>query len=150
MRQTSETRIEFNREGLPSFIRAVFGLSVIESWGRWTDANKAEAAEIHFEADLPENFDLVIEYYAFGPNAGQPVLVRCGSCIAAFAASGAQETVRVRIRPLGPARCITISPYYPTSPLELGLSGDDRRLGLALIAMKIECPDPGAGSAISN
>jgi hypothetical protein len=134
-------RIEFNREGLPSFIRAIIGFSVVENWGRWTDANKAEAAEIHFQSDLPENFDLAIEYWSFGPNAGQPVLVRCGSCIATFMASANQETVRVRIRPLAPARCITIRPYSPTSPLEQGLGGDDRRLGLALIAIKIESCD---------
>ena len=69
-------RIDLNRPDLPSVVRAIIGLSFMEDWGRWSDANISEAVEFHFNSDLPEIFDLVIEYWAFGANAGKPILVR--------------------------------------------------------------------------
>ncbi len=131
-------RIDLNRQGLPSVVRAIIGLSFMEDWGRWSDANISEAVEFHFNSDLPENFDLVIHYWAFGPNAGKPILVRCGQCTAAIVASSARETVRVRLRPLTRARVITITPPYPTRPADSGENNDQRRLGIALISVQIE------------
>ncbi len=40
-------RIDLNRPDLPSVVRAIIGLSFMEDWGRWSDANISKAVEFH-------------------------------------------------------------------------------------------------------
>ena len=130
--------INFSREGLPQFLRAIFGLSHIERWGRWSDAELGETVEFHFERALPDIFDLVLECKAVGKNAGLPILVRVGNCTGAFTANENAQTVRLRLRPMIPTRHIIVVPPCPTRPSDLGKSADDRRLGIGFVSMKIE------------
>ena len=130
-------RVDLNRQGLPSVVRAIIGLSFMEDWGRWSDANISEAVEFHFNSDLPENFDLVIHYWAFGP------MPESRSWCVAGNDRGHRRFQRARNSPgssppLTRARVITITPPYPTRPADLGENNDQRRLGIALISVQIE------------
>jgi GT2 family glycosyltransferase len=130
--------IDFRREGQPEFLRAMFGLSHAEGWGRWSDADLGETIEFHFKDELPDIFDLVLECKAFGPNARRPAIVRVGNCTGTFTVSETTETIRLRLRPMTRTSQITIDSPCPTRPADQGGGNDRRRLGIGFISMKIE------------
>jgi phosphoglycerol transferase len=130
--------IDFRREGQPEFLRAMFGLSHAEGWGRWSDADLGETIEFYFKDELPDIFDLVLECKAFGPNAGRPVIVRVGNCTGTFTVSATTATIRLRLWPMTRTSQITIDSPCPTRPADQAGGNDRRRLGIGFISMKIE------------
>lgn len=131
--------IDFTREDLPIFVKSIVGLSGLESWGRWTDANVAPAARIDFAQSLPQRFTLVLTAQPFGPNTGRDLLVKIG-----------MRTLRIKLKE-GPGEYretvdladervtrIEILPAQPASPWELGVNTDTRKLGVGLIRIAFE------------
>ena len=139
-------KVALGRHGLPHFVRAAFGLSGVEPWGRWSDADLGESVDFYFARQLPDVFDLVLECYGFKGNAGLAAVVRLGGCVGTFTVPERFETIRLRFRPPAPTRLISITPPRPTRPKDLGLDPDTRRLGIAFASMTIEDLTPsGAG-----
>ncbi|SQI43071.1 phosphoglycerol transferase I [Serratia plymuthica] len=52
--------IAFMLPGMPQQVKAITGVSSVEDWGRWSDANLAPAVNIDYVAPLPPTFDLVL------------------------------------------------------------------------------------------
>jgi phosphoglycerol transferase len=132
---TLEEGIDFTKNGLPLFIKEISGLSETEQWGRWSDANKASAVELIFYDRLPNSFSLFINAIAFGPNIGETLIINI-----------AEQTYDIKIPKESPFKLkidvnlngqktnkIEFIPPKPTSPKELGLSEDERKLGIGFI-----------------
>ena len=138
----SSHTIDFSKDAYPDFVKDVEGLSVTESWGgRFTDANLAPTAKVHFTQPLPDKFVLLITTGASGPNLNKPVKVKVGQAEAQFvvAEEWKPQTFRLQIELTSPADTIEIEPPNPTSPASAGTQGGDtRKLGLSLRALQIE------------
>jgi phosphoglycerol transferase len=134
--------IDFRRPGLPRFVEDIRGLSDQEPWGRWSDARISPAIVLTFRDPLPASFTLAIRGRAFGPNVRRPIPIRIGNeQHFVILAENAGET-RARFD-MGSAqvRTIEIMPPSPTSPAELGLGNDRRKLGVGLERLWLASPD---------
>jgi phosphoglycerol transferase len=131
--------IDFTRPDFPSFIKDVQGLSVPESWGRWSDANLSSSVRIDFQGPLPNRFYLVFSGQPFGPNSDQDLEVRIGSKTHHFKmlAEGFKYRKAIYLGGEKVAR-IEFLPSHPASPRQLGVSSDDRKLGVGLVKLSIE------------
>lgn len=126
--------VDFRSGTWPGVISHVQGLSAPESEGTWSNAN---IVTIEFAMDLPEHFQLHITAAAFGPNAGMDFVARVGTNTAPFTLD---TTLQERVLDFrNPARVGTleIEVPLPTSPVQLGLSADTRRLGIRFATLQI-------------
>ena len=128
-----ESGMDLRKNGLPEFVEDVKGLSWIEPWGRWSDANLRRNVIIRFTDPLPRAFTLMLRGQAFGPNAEQPVRIRIGRETETITLSSNMEDRHVRFD-LGDRaeREIEITPPVPVAPRDLFVSHDTRRLGIGL------------------
>lgn len=127
--------IDFKRSFWPGVILSSHGLSSPESWGTWSNSGSVylELAEV-----LPSNFTLKILASAFGPNFGQDFVVKIGKASASFLIQNSDVTeVNLNFSGIENSKVIEIIIPEPTSPKDLGVSGDQRKLGVGLISMEI-------------
>ena len=113
------------------------GLGGPEPWGRWTDGDRVT---LRFAAGLPaDGFRLMLEMNpAFGPVQGTEIVVTVGSTTRIFAAPTNAGVVTLDFPPgLEGADTIALDIAHAQSPKSLGLSDDNRRLGLALVRIEI-------------
>ena len=126
--------ITFNREGYPEFVAGATGISVPEAFGRWTDGARAT---IEFARPLPAMFTLTITAAQRGD---KPISVTVGQARTDlhFGRIWEFKTVSVPIVTDGTAKVISFDIPEPRSPKDLGEGDDTRRLGLALVSLKVE------------
>jgi phosphoglycerol transferase len=133
-----EDGIDFSKGGLPSFVKTVSGLSGVEEWGRWSDANLGSAVEITFARSLPKSFSLVVEGSAFGPNIGGELVIVCGKVSRKVLITSNEfifsETFHLESEDVNVIRFI---PSKPISPQQLGLSEDGRLIAIGFKELKI-------------
>ena len=141
-RRIDEVVIDFRMPGIPDQLTSVQGLSAVEHWGRWSDANLAKAVTLQFMDTLPARFKLELNCQAFGPNAEHPVMVEVGQKVLFFwpTANFAAYTMEFVLDT--PERIIKIVPSLPTSPASLNVSTDTRCLGVGLAKLKITSEAP--------
>lgn len=126
--------IDFKRQGLPSFILSVQGLSSQESWGRWSDANENAQVRFNFATLLPNTFNLLMALKAFGPNIGKQLKIRIGSKIYYVKLHEQIEKTQLAVNLNGEkVRSIEFFPPDPISPHEQ----DRRRVAIGFIDLKI-------------
>lgn len=114
---------------------AVQGLSGVEDFGRWSDADEVV---LHFTRSLPASATLRLIASAYGPNAGRPFTVTLGSETQTFTLSDSRQSVLLRFHNSPGLDSLRIAVPAAVSPKALGKSSDDRRLGIALISLDIE------------
>ena len=87
---------------------------------------------------LPNRFTLMLRGRAFGPNAGKPVLVRAGdqAQTLTFSETSEERYVSFDLDDVRQHR-IEIVPPSPTSPKDIGMSDDQRRLGIGLEGISV-------------
>lgn len=132
--------IDFTLPSYPDFLSDVSGMAGYEPWARWTDGTSDPVAKFHFKQPLPRKFILDIKAVAFGPNNGLPVKVRVAGVEKSFVITPRDEagTYRLVFETDGTGDTVEIVPPKPTSPKEIMPgNGDSRKLGIALIALKI-------------
>ncbi len=131
--------IDFKKPGYPNFLAEVSGMSGYEPWGRQSDANNGAPVKFRFKKPLPSKFTLEIKANAFGPNLGKPIKVRVGSVEKTFIHKDAKNpgTYTLVFEGTKGADTIEIVSPVPTSPSELKISADTRKLGVSLISLKI-------------
>jgi hypothetical protein len=129
--------VDFKRDGYPDFLAGVSGVSGKEAWGRWTDG---PSAKFDFKHPLPNKFTLVIQSGVFGPNVGQPAIVRVGKLEKSIVPNKPEEaSYSLSFEGVDNAKSVEIIPAKPTSPKDLDpKNGDYRKLGLYLITLKIQ------------
>jgi glycosyltransferase involved in cell wall biosynthesis len=129
--------IDFSRDTWPREIAAASGLSVAEGWGRWSDANVGPTIQLAFTRPLPVRATLSVTARAFGPNCAHETKIRIGDACYVRQFGASDSTVEFDIATDGSRFDIEIIPPVPVSPLEAGLSGDGRRLGVGLVRLWI-------------
>jgi uncharacterized protein DUF7024/glycosyl transferase family 2/glycosyl transferase family 1 len=135
---TLEEGIDFKRLGMPAFVVGFTGLSARENWGRWTDG---DVAQFRFHEPLPARFALELSGYVLAPNMKRDITVRVGSFKTAFRMTQPPAaTVSILAKNDDGCDTIFIDIPNPTSPAASGASTDVRRLGIALISLKIKPP----------
>ena len=131
-----EDGIAFNRSGKPFFAKQLSGFSDIEEWGRWTTGSEAR---IEFNEPLPEDFIIELVAKAFGPNADIDFEFQAGNSKSKLRVHKYEmRTYRVFVQNPERADLLTIAIPQPASPHSLGLSDDQRMLGLGLSSLKIK------------
>jgi phosphoglycerol transferase len=135
--------IAFMLPGMPEQVKAITGVSSVEDWGRWSDANLAPTVNIDYVDPLPSAFDLVLRARAYGKNVGEPISVRVGNQEQFVTLSEQDTTVTLRFDNPAGARNISITPPAPTEPQE-GASGGfvPKKLGIGLVSLKVEQAAP--------
>jgi len=137
---TLQEGINFAKQGYPSFIAEVSGMSGFETWGRWSDADAGgPVVRFTFVDKLPANFNLVIMANAFGPNVGQPIRVVAGAVEQSWVIQNASppKIYTLQFNHVD-GNTIEFIPPAPTSPQSLGQGNNDpRKLGIGFISLKI-------------
>ena len=127
--------IDFSKTPFPPGIVDARGFSGAESWGRWTDGEKAV---LTFNNPLPKKFDLVIIVHAaFGPNANKPVKLRIGDTEQTFTVFAPDQTISIPVHLGVDTKSLEIILPAATSPKSIGASEDVRRLGIAVSKISI-------------
>lgn len=110
------------------------GLSGAEPWGRWSEGPQVM---LEFEAPLPPAFTLRLDAGAFGPNAEHPFTFRLGNQERQVQIGAEHGMIDIPFDQVGDARTLTITVPRPTSPAELGLGADPRKLGISLYTLRL-------------
>lgn len=127
--------IRFSDSERPALI-GTEGISVQESWGQWTDSN---LVKLKFKKSLPKNFRVDLKMNpSFGSVVGQQIVCLSGGVSKSFMAADKAQVAQVEFNDI-PAETKELIINIPgvKSPKELGLSADERHLGLALIELTI-------------
>jgi len=111
------------------------GLSEPEDWGAWSDDKQACIVTAAF---LPKSFKLHLKARAFGPNAGVPFHIRVGSDEKTFTLTESFQSVTLQFDHIADVKLIVIDVPRPTSPQEIGLGTDTRKLGIGLAKLRVE------------
>ncbi len=130
--------IDFTRRGWPEFIRDVNGLSGPEPWGRWSDANLWPTVRFDLFTPLPQKFTLVLTVQPFGPNTDQELLIKIGTHVHRLRIPSGYSELRVPVS-LADEQVyfIELTPPIPTSPQQLRISSDSRKLGIGFVELRI-------------
>lgn len=117
-------------------VMGVSGLSKPAAAGRWSVGDEIV---VTFARCLPQGeIEVEMVAKAFGPNTGRSVGVVIGESKAALRFSGKSSLERARMQ--NSARCersLRIQIPEKASPAELGLGGDQRKLGIELATVRI-------------
>lgn len=120
------------------------GLSGEEPWGRWSDA---KVVTLQFTRPLPPKFELHITGHAYSHNIGKDFIVELQksefqstasvSPVQKFSLPGEDSERILRFNNPAGFRTIRITVPHPVSPKELGMSDDNRTVGLGLVKISI-------------
>ncbi|MYM68834.1 hypothetical protein GTP45_18620 [Pseudoduganella sp. FT55W] len=126
--------LDFQRADLSAQLQSSEGLGVAEPWGRWSNGKQVT---LRFVKPLPPHLTLRLLGHAFGPNAGQDVLVRVGQQEGKLRLTGDQRKVALSLNNPGGETTLTLVVPQPISPRELGWGDDGRALGIAFTRLDI-------------
>ena len=131
----STNTIDFKKSVWLSIIYRTRGLSYAEEWGTWSLGNMVT---LEFVEPLPAKFKIHLTAHAFGPNIGKEFEAHVGDSSIRFKLSGLPEERVLEFRNPKGLKILKINIPSPVSPKELGISRDDRSLGIAFRSMRIE------------
>lgn len=149
---SSEQVIDFRNDTLPDFLIRAAGLSAVEKWGRWSDANLSEGVLLRFFRPLPRRFRLEMTCRTTPQNSGAPVRVEIGGTTQTFAPTKSLAVHQLEFALAEPGRNIKLHPTLAIVPSSLDPnSKDHRRLGIGLTEMRLipaedQEPETAAGS----
>lgn len=106
-----------------------------ESWGAWSISKEVV---LKFSVALPSKFELIIDAKAFGPNVGKDFIISIGQLEYPLKLDQDFSEYRLLINNPKNLNEIKIAIPFPTSPKELNLSDDQRKLGIALKKITIK------------
>jgi hypothetical protein len=131
--------IDFAKDGLPSFISTISGLSHKEEWGRWSEGDHVH---IEFVRPLPSTFTLTLRLaQVFGPNLHEVLRVKVGAQEHEIQLKDPSTTALYSFQfDSIESRSIRIFIPKPTRPSEVAAlnNHDARELGIGLRSMSIE------------
>lgn len=134
-------RIDFSLSKLPAWVECISGVSGVESFGRWSDANLAQNVRIVVYAPLPRQFKLRLSMRALNASENSPVTICVGTSLYQVNVTDQFAEVHVDIENPCGANVIDIAPRKSISPMEMGWSSDKRRLALAVACVTIDAKD---------
>jgi hypothetical protein len=134
-RAAGATTIDFKKSAWPDAISSTRGLSSSESWGTWSSS---DVVTLEFSKALPEKFTIHLVARAFGPNIGKEFVIHVGNSATRFTLADSPEDRVLEFNNPQRSNIIKIDVPSPCSPKKLGLSDDDRSLGVGLTELRIE------------
>jgi hypothetical protein len=132
-------RLDFRDSTLPSWVASISGLSGIESFGRWSDANLAPTIRVVSFAAFPVRFQLQLRMRSLTSKENSPATIYMGGSSVKVDVDDTLTDIQLELENECKGNTIDISPSNTTSPLERGWSGDRRRLGLGIEYISIRC-----------
>jgi len=132
--ETSPHTIDFKKAAWPNVVSKIEGLSGAESWGTWSEGDKVV---IEFTTPLPEKFTVRLIASAFGPNAEKDFTMHVGKSSKTFKIVGQPEDQTIEFTNPERSNVLTINVPFPISPKEIGVSEDERKLGIGLVQLKV-------------
>jgi phosphoglycerol transferase len=133
-RVTGTDTVDFKKSAWHGFISRTQGLSEPEAWGAWS---LGDAVTLEFSKPLPEKFTVHLVAYAFGPNVGKEFVAHVGDRAIRFTLGASSEERVLKFNNPKRSRTITIDIPSPASPKELGLSSDERSVGIGFTKLSI-------------
>lgn len=133
-RDSTSIDVDFRKFNWPGIVSRTRGLSGAESWGTWSASG---IISLEFHRPLPLKFRVDLVAFAFGPNVGKAFEVSVDDSVAQLTLSHAPEQRTFDFDNPKNSNVLSIRVPSPVSPKELGLSADDRRLGIGLVQMTI-------------
>ncbi len=133
-RATGTSTVDFKKSAWPGVISSTRGLSSAERWGTWSSG---DFVILEFSMPLPEKFTVHVVAHAFGPNVGKEVVAHVGDSAIRFTLGASPEERVLEFSNPKRSRTIRIDVPSPISPKALGLSGDERSLGIAFTELRI-------------
>jgi hypothetical protein len=123
-----------SKPGLPNFIDTIYGFSINEPWGRWTEG---DVGIIKFSQQLPDRFSIELTGGAFGGNIGKPIKFFVGGVErkVVFAGNPFDHNKIVKLDFVNEAKSDTIVIILPFAIPVSAI--DSRRLGIGLRNLKI-------------
>jgi len=134
IRASGENVLDFKKGAWPGIIRKVKGLSTPELWGTWS---QSDVVVFEFAGALPSKFEIQLVAHAFGPNIDKEFEASVGDNAANFSLSANYEKQMIRLDNPEGSNILRFKIPNAASPKALGLSGDDRNLGMGFVEMKI-------------
>jgi glycosyltransferase involved in cell wall biosynthesis len=125
-------RIDFRDGTFPPWVASISGLSGIESFGRWSDANLAPTIRVVSFAAFPAHFQLKLRVRALTSEENSPATIRIAGKSFTMDISDTFTDIQLDVENDCDGNTIDIAPRCTTSPLERGWSADNRRLGLGV------------------
>ena len=126
--------VDFKKSAWPGVISSAQGLSSTEPWGTWS---ASDTVILEFSKPLPDKFNIHLIANAFGQNAGKEFVARVGESAIRFTLGATTEEKLLEFNNPSKAKIIRIDVPSAVSPKALGLSGDERRLGIALTELRV-------------
>lgn len=126
--------IDFSSATWPDSVIKITGISHAESWGTWSDG---AAVAVKFTKPLPSKFELIVTAKAFGPNENQVFDVEVDGHRYPVTLTAANASYTLNISNARNDDALVIKVPSPASPKQLGMSQDDRMLGLGLDKLEI-------------
>ncbi len=124
------------RQAIPSSVVShVEGLWTPENWGAWSIGQRMS---LDFPRPLPDRYRLRLQAIAFGPNSGKDFILHAGSERKTFKLSDQATDLAFEIDNTLRSSSISIQIPEPTSPAQLGMNADERKLGIGLVGLSIE------------
>lgn len=133
-RVTRPDTFDFKKTVWPGVLSSMHGLSQPEAWGTWSSGG---LVTFEFSVPLPEKFSVHLIAYAFGPNVGKDFVVHVGESAVKFKLGDSPEERVFEFSNPNRSSTMKINIPLPTSPKELGLSGETRSLGIAFLKLQI-------------
>lgn len=130
--------IVFKKEGYPSYLKNIEGVSYAEKFGRWTDAQLRPSALLTFAEPLPKKLRVELVCGAYGENVGSVVKVMVGESVQEFTPHHKEPKKYLLVfENKNNASTIEIVPPKPFVPKEKLEGSDAREFGLSLVSLKI-------------
>jgi phosphoglycerol transferase len=127
--------IDFRKSAWPCIISRTQGLSSVEPWGTWSSS---DVVTLEFSRPLPEHFNLHLVAHAFSTLVGKEFMAHVGDSVVKFILDASNEEKVLEFNNPKRSKIIRIDIPSPVSPKGLGLSGDERRLGIGFVELRIE------------
>jgi len=134
IRATWNGTLDFRHSWWPGVIVMTRGLSVAEGFGTWS---VGDSVLLEFAKPLPDKFTVHLVAQAFGPNVGEDFVASVGNSTTRFRLGPSMEEKVLEFNNSAKARTMKIVVPHPISAKELGLSDDERSLGIGFSDLKI-------------
>jgi phosphoglycerol transferase len=131
--------IDFTRPNWPEFLRSIVGLSWLDPWGRWSDANLSPTVKFNFFNPFPNKFTLILKAKPFY-GADQEFLFRINDQEYRYKMPYEVQEYRINVDLKNkPTDYFEFIPLNPISPHQISSdSSDIRNLGIGFISLRIE------------
>jgi phosphoglycerol transferase len=131
--------LEFNSKNYPDYIQEISGLSQIEDWGRWSDANVKSFVRIVYSNNLPKRFRLLIKLQSFDPTKSKLLKVVIADQIYYVNLKPGKSDYEINVNiNSSDTKAIDFIPPDPVAPSDSGYGTDNRKISVGFIRIQLK------------